>query len=312
MFNDITDGDIPQLLQQWGLPQYIDTFEVNNITISTLSMLDSNLVRELIPPVGDRAKFLKNLDNWNKLTNPEECPEIPFTSSSPIPVFVDKLHPKHRQIHSVSEFLIPLTNNNTSNTLNDSDVTIVATTSEHQVATTSEDQVATTSENQVATTSEDQDITLCNEDVCLPLKNLLLKSNEGRGLLNLYSEQGKLSNNGRRKVCNIIIKDLMESDPNKRIDSSILLTKAQEITEVFKKENISTYFIPYINDTKLKIKRCAKGKLYDCLQNRRRELREAKVIKKKNCDNIGNNSKEPLEVDETGKFIISYHFFNSS
>lgn len=29
-----------------------------------------------------------------------------------------------------------------------------------------------------------------------PLKNLLLKSNEGRGLLNLYSEQGKLSNNG--------------------------------------------------------------------------------------------------------------------
>lgn len=94
----------------------------------------------------------------------------------------------------------------------------------------------------------------------------------------------------------------MESDPNERIDSSILLTKAQEITEVFKKENISTYFIPYINDTKLKIKRCAKGKLYDCLQNRRRELREAKVIKKKNSSNIDNNSNEPLEADETGKF----------
>lgn len=93
----------------------------------------------------------------------------------------------------------------------------------------------------------------------------------------------------------------MQSDPNKRIDSSLLLTKAQEITEVFKKENISTYFIPYINDTKLKIKRCAKGKLYDCLQNRRRELREAKVIKKKNGSNINNNSNEP-EVVEEGKF----------
>lgn len=56
-----------------------------------------------------------------------------------------------------------------------------------------------------------------------PLKNLLLESNEGRGLLNLYSEQGKLSNNGRRKVCNIIIKDLMKSDPNKRIERSMKL-----------------------------------------------------------------------------------------
>lgn len=100
----------------------------------------------------------------------------------------------------------------------------------------------------------------------------------------------------------------MESDPTKRIDSSILLAKAQEITEVFKKENISTYFIPYINDTKLKIKRCAKGKLYDCLQNRRRELREAMVIKKKNS-NIDNNSNEPLEIDETGKFYINYQAF---
>ncbi|XP_047998149.1 uncharacterized protein LOC125235594 [Leguminivora glycinivorella] len=281
--SDDIDEDVPQLLQQWGLPQYIHTFKVNDITISTLSMIDRSLAKELIPSIGDRAKFLKNLDNWNKLTNPEESLEISSCSSDP-PVFVDMLNPKHKQIKSVSEFLTPLDKNNTSTQLNDSNVIILPITGE----------------DEEAGTSADLDMTICNEDVdvCSPLKSLLLKSNEGRGLLNLYSEQGKLSNNGRRKVCNIIIKDLMQSDPNKRIDSSLLLTKAQEIKEVFKKENISTYFIPYINDTKLKIKRCAKGKLYDCLQNRRRELREAKVIKKKNCSNIDNNSNEPLEVVE--------------
>lgn len=58
----------------------------------------------------------------------------------------------------MSEFLIPLNDNNTSSQLNDSDVIIVATTSEDQVA----------SEDQMATTSEDQDmtITISNEDVC--------------------------------------------------------------------------------------------------------------------------------------------------
>lgn len=96
----------------------------------------------------------------------------------------------------------------------------------------------------------------------------------------------------------------MEKDPNKirYRQFYIPLTEAQEITEVFRKENISTYFIPYINDTKLKIKRCAKGKLYDCLQNGRRELREAKVIKQIKCTNINKDSNNPSEVDETGKF----------
>nr|XP_049697279.1 uncharacterized protein LOC110383436 [Helicoverpa armigera] len=280
--DDDIDQDVPQLLKQWGLPQYIHTFQVNDITISTLSMIDRGLAKELIPSIGDRAKFLKNLDNWIKITNPE-CPEFSSCSSPPT-VFVDMLNPKHKQIKSVSEFIAPLNKNNTSTQLNDSNSIIPPTIGE----------------NEEACSSVDLDMTICNEDECPPLKNLLLKSNEGQGLLNLYSEQGKLSNNGRRKVCNIIIKDLMQSDPNKRIDSSLLLTKAQEITEVFKKENISTYFIPYINDTKLKIKRCAKGKLYDCLQNRRRELREAKVIKKKNGSNINNNSNEPEVVEEDG------------
>ncbi|XP_047020948.1 uncharacterized protein LOC124630940 isoform X2 [Helicoverpa zea] len=219
--DDDIDQDVPQLLKQWGLPQYIHTFQVNDITISTLSMIDRGLAKELIPSIGDRAKFLKNLDNWIKITNPE-CPEFSSCSSPPT-VFVDMLNPKHKQIKSVSEFIAPLNKNNTSTQLNDSNSIIPPTIGE----------------NEEACSSVDLDMTICNEDEFPPLKNLLLKSNEGQGLLNLYSEQGKLSNNGRRKVCNIIIKDLMQSDPNKRIDSSLLLTKAQEITEVFKKENIN-------------------------------------------------------------------------
>ncbi|PZC70541.1 hypothetical protein B5X24_HaOG215686, partial [Helicoverpa armigera] len=111
-------------------------------------MIDRGLAKELIPSIGDRAKFLKNLDNWIKITNPE-CPEFSSCSSPPT-VFVDMLNPKHKQIKSVSEFIAPLNKNNTSTQLNDSNSIIPPTIGE----------------NEEACSGVDLDMTICNEDEC--------------------------------------------------------------------------------------------------------------------------------------------------
>ncbi|KAF5276780.1 hypothetical protein FQR65_LT16188 [Abscondita terminalis] len=67
-------------------------------------------------------------------------------------------------------------------------------------------------------------------------------------------------------------------NPEKRVTGDRLYELAIEISQVFKKESVSTYYIPYINYGP-KLRHAAKGKLLDCLNNRRREYRKAGVIK---------------------------------
>ncbi|CAG9791625.1 unnamed protein product [Diatraea saccharalis] len=127
------------------------------------------------------------------------------------------------------------------------------------------------------------------------LLEILNDKPEGKMLLKLYQNEGVLDNNARNKLCNIIIKELLGNEPNEaKVTHETILYMARQIKDIFKKENISTYFIPYTHNKKLKIKRCAKGKLYDCLNNRKREYRAAK--KKIICSN---NMELEIAVGET-------------
>lgn len=141
------------------------------------------------------------------------------------------------------------------------------------------------------------------------LKDLLNQSLEGKGLLNLYSESGLLSSNGRRKICNIIVKHILEKDPLERISGSTLREYAQEITTIFEKENICTYFVPYISNSKLKVRRLAKGKLYDCLQNRKREYREAIQHKPKKITEESLTTENGNQAP-TGQYHSSFSFLH--
>lgn len=98
-------------------------------------------------------------------------------------------------------------------------------------------------------------------------------------------------------LCNLIVQKELENDPDKIVTSQRLLSLSQEIVEIFPKEHISTYFIPYISYGKLlnnyilndkltnvlinlftigpKIKRAAKGKLLDCFNNCRRDYKKS-------------------------------------
>lgn len=72
---------------------------------------------------------------------------------------------------------------------------------------------------------------------------------EGRSILSAYKDV--LDNAGRRKLCNLIVRRELQDDPEKPVKTQRLLFLAQEITEIFTKEHISTYFIPYVNYGKI-------------------------------------------------------------
>lgn len=76
-------------------------------------------------------------------------------------------------------------------------------------------------------------------------------SNEGKAILFKYKESGLLDNVGRRKLCNLIVRKELENKPDKIVTSQNLLLLSQEITNIFPKEHISTYFIPYMSYGKL-------------------------------------------------------------
>lgn len=104
------------------------------------------------------------------------------------------------------------------------------------------------------------------------LKNFLNSSSEGRVLLMSYQEKGILDSFGRKRLSQLIISNEFNGDPNKKITSCRLQELADQISETFEGENSDTYFVPY---TKLSAteKRAAKGKLHDCMNNKRRELK---------------------------------------
>lgn len=74
--------------------------------------------------------------------------------------------------------------------------------------------------------------------------NYLKKTSEEKALLSTYEKSGLLDNSGRRKLCQLIMRKELQDDPDK---TQHLLSLSQEIVEVFPKEHISTYFIPYMN-----------------------------------------------------------------
>lgn len=82
---------------------------------------------------------------------------------------------------------------------------------------------------------------------------------------------------GRRRLCNLIINKELRDDVNKRVPSSRLHDLAYQITLVFSQERTAVYFIPYLSYGP-GLKRAAKGKLLDCLNNRRRDYRKSGII----------------------------------
>lgn len=106
---------------------------------------------------------------------------------------------------------------------------------------------------------------------------LLKTRNEGKSLLALFHKSGLLDSTGRRRLCNLLITKELRDDLQRLIPSARLHNLAYQISRIFYNERASTYFIPFISYSP-GLKRAAKGKLLDCLNNQRREYRKSGLI----------------------------------
>ncbi|XP_022176321.1 uncharacterized protein LOC111037837 [Myzus persicae] len=63
----MADSDVKDMLSAWGLASYIDVFQEHGIDLSCFSLLTDDMLKDVIPMVGHRAKFRANLEEWRKV-----------------------------------------------------------------------------------------------------------------------------------------------------------------------------------------------------------------------------------------------------
>ncbi|KAL4718760.1 hypothetical protein ACJJTC_002976 [Scirpophaga incertulas] len=166
------DQDVNNLLDAWGFSHYKDIFAANKIDLNSFALLTEELIKELVGPIGDRAKFSKNLKDWISLTNPNEAQQQSVSHTE-----VDAISDKHRAIPCAIKYIV----------------------NQEQEATSPLSFESIEINN--ISTFDIIDISNCSNNN-LPLKELLRQTLEGRALLRVYSESGLLYNTGRRKILN--------------------------------------------------------------------------------------------------------------
>lgn len=50
----------------------LSCISANKISLNCLSLLDEPMIKELFPLIGDRAIFIKNMENYKKMTQKED------------------------------------------------------------------------------------------------------------------------------------------------------------------------------------------------------------------------------------------------
>ncbi|CAH0549766.1 unnamed protein product [Brassicogethes aeneus] len=58
--------DVNEILREWELEQYIDIFEENAIDLESFNLLNEHLIKEIIPKIGHRLKFLKKFEEYKQ------------------------------------------------------------------------------------------------------------------------------------------------------------------------------------------------------------------------------------------------------
>ncbi|KAL4720806.1 hypothetical protein ACJJTC_006795 [Scirpophaga incertulas] len=284
------NDEIDKILTDWSLKEYIGVFKDNKIDADTLNLLDRDMVAQLIKPIGDRAKFLKNLSLWQNVSNDDSSLSLNLIDSEKFLTNSTNVSILNEEHKTISWSALNLTN--FEEIEKPKEIICSTDTSTKYLSDTDSDQTT------ALLSPQSKNFKNPYTHEFKPLQDILNQSLDGRNILKFHKEEGVLSSNSRRKLCNLIIYDLLQEDINIRIPHEILFKYAQEIKSIFNKENASTYYVPYINNQKMKIKACAKGKLVDCLHNRKRDYRREQknvLLDKKTADVQDNHH---LELNE--------------
>eukprot|EP00102_Acyrthosiphon_pisum_P026408 XP_016663618.1 PREDICTED: uncharacterized protein LOC100575322 isoform X2 [Acyrthosiphon pisum] len=220
--------------------------------MKTIPLLTETMMMELIPSVGHRARLKSNIDQWKNIIQQIPSPSPASCSSIDTDIQITNLIQNNVWSESSSSNVDKLPAD-----IIKSNIWTEASSSGTSSAEKSPEEITQNSVSEIL--------------------ELLKTTNEGKSLLSTFHQNGLLDSAGRRRLCHLIINRELRDDVQRRIPSSRLHNLAYQITKVFQNERASTYFIPYISYGP-GLKRAAKGKLLDCLNNRRREYRKAGLI----------------------------------
>uniref|UniRef100_A0A2S2RA27 SAM domain-containing protein n=1 Tax=Sipha flava TaxID=143950 RepID=A0A2S2RA27_9HEMI len=271
----MADEDVKDFLTAWDLQQCIAVFEENDIDIRNLPLLKEEMIKELIPSVGHRARFVSNLDDWRVIVS-----AMPNTSNESNTI----INSQTSSSSSTTSSTIVLRDDCSFQTLNlNSDLSQILSTQSVQAEDNKLKPFTNYLQLNELPAKENISSEGASTDVSKAhpsnseLLDLLNSVNEGRALLATYLQSGLLDSIGRKRLCNIIINKKLQDYVNRRVSSSRLHELAFQIITIFPREHSATYFIPYISYGP-GLKRSAKGKLLDCLYNRKRDYRKSGLI----------------------------------
>ncbi|XP_055919725.1 uncharacterized protein LOC129951543 [Eupeodes corollae] len=244
------DDDVCNLLREWGLENYIDIFKENAITSMSLPLLGASEIKEMLPVIGHRVLFMRNLEEWRRAMHPNASNSY--------------------ESQEISSCRSQIQNETLSFSLNDIlpgfdkidsfDSTVLV-------------------ENTQLTPQSIKNMESCTSSID-DLKTLLENSLEGKGLLSL-NKNLPLGNIPRLRLVRIISTHILKKNPERNITASIYGKWTNDVVHLFPRENRSVYFHNKIIDSGHGIVNRLAGKLPDHIHNLKRKYRDSGLITKR-------------------------------
>uniref|UniRef100_A0A1Y1LUZ3 SAM domain-containing protein n=1 Tax=Photinus pyralis TaxID=7054 RepID=A0A1Y1LUZ3_PHOPY len=275
-------ADVESLLEDWGLPQLIETFKNNDIDLSNFFLLEESLIKELIPSIGIRAKFLslfkraKELENSSIVVH-EVVQAVDDETSNLIQANMEFESNSENRERNEQYFIIP---------------------QQHRPAA------------EIGLENMLKKIQLPEFD----LKTLLCTSVFGSEILEYYNKNKFLDMKRRNKLTEIIIKHVFDYVAKYRLTPEDYNVLASKIITLFPKETASTYYVPAIRkrDSITRKPILARGKLVDKCRNLLHDCGPSVIIRKRKSsyldedDSYGHTKERQivLESDELKNDMI--------
>lgn len=94
----------------------------------------------------------------------------------------------------------------------------------------------------------------------------------------------------RRKLSQLVIRNVLDNEPSKTINTEAFYKLTTDICQLFPKESAVVYYSAYIASADGVKKKNASGKLYESYISRRRKLREIGDLPKSNRSSVSSAS----------------------
>ncbi|KAK4886725.1 hypothetical protein RN001_002996 [Aquatica leii] len=249
-----------ELLTDWGCVSLIDVFKVNEINIDNMYELTPELIKELIPKIGLRMKFMSNFKNHG--FQAVEQPQLESDAAT-----------------------------DTQHTSNINNLDVLETRSDTSLGLTNSSSGANTiilPLDDSFTSVEDYFVVSSFPD--FDLKTLVSTSPIGLNILQFYAKNQTLDSKKRSQLTDLIIKHIFNYVSKHRLNHEEYNIITSKIIGLFPSESAGVYYIPAVKKINSPTGRSllAKGKLVDKCRNLLHNCADVVIqkLRKSNSDEV--------------------------